>query len=126
MTARFPHNMRMPMTDTRKALLQIHFCVLLWGVTAILGKLITLPALPLVWWRMLLVVAMLALLAGLLAGIVPAHEAFSGFGDDIIVIVAAALLVSAAVARSGAVETAMSAPALALALALAPAASGLT
>ncbi|MGV8959534.1 MAG: DMT family transporter [Stenotrophomonas sp.] len=51
----------MPMTDTRKALLQIHFCVLLWGVTAILGKLITLPALPLVWWRMLLVVAMLAL-----------------------------------------------------------------
>ena len=52
-------------------------------------------------------VAMLALLAGLIAGIVPAHEAFSGFGDDIIVIVAAALLVSAAVARSGAVETAM-------------------
>ena len=48
--------------DTRKALWQIHFCVLLWGVTAILGKLITLPALPLVWWRMLLVTAMLALL----------------------------------------------------------------
>ena len=46
----------------RKALLQIHFCVLLWGVTAILGKLITLPALPLVWWRMLIVVAALALL----------------------------------------------------------------
>jgi len=56
------HNTRMPMTDTRKALLQIHFCVLLWGVTAILGVLISLPALPLVWWRMLLVVAMLALL----------------------------------------------------------------
>jgi len=37
------------------ARLQIHFCVLLWGFTAILGKLITLPALPLVWWRMLLV-----------------------------------------------------------------------
>ena len=48
--------------DTRKALWQIHFCVLLWGITAILGKLITLPALPLVWWRMLLVTAMLALL----------------------------------------------------------------
>ncbi|HYG06000.1 MAG TPA: DMT family transporter [Stenotrophomonas sp.] len=45
----------------RKALLQIHFCVLLWGVTAILGKLITLPALPLVWWRMLIVVAALLL-----------------------------------------------------------------
>ncbi|MCL7714324.1 DMT family transporter [Stenotrophomonas mori] len=52
----------MPTDDTRKALLQVHFCVLLWGVTAILGKLISLPALPLVWWRMLLVVAMLALL----------------------------------------------------------------
>ncbi len=45
-----------------KALLQIHFCVLLWGFTAILGKLITLPALPLVWWRMLLVVVALALI----------------------------------------------------------------
>lgn len=55
-------NARMPMTDTRRALLQIHFCVLLWGITAILGKMISLPALPLVWWRMLLVVAMLALL----------------------------------------------------------------
>jgi len=38
---------------------QIHFCVLLWGFTAILGKLITLPALALVWWRMLIVVAVL-------------------------------------------------------------------
>jgi drug/metabolite transporter (DMT)-like permease len=43
------------MTPARKAHFQIHFCVLLWGVTAILGKLITLAALPLVWWRMLLV-----------------------------------------------------------------------
>jgi drug/metabolite transporter (DMT)-like permease len=51
----------MPITDTRKAFLQIHCCVLLWGFTAILGKLITLPALPLVWWRMLIVVAALAL-----------------------------------------------------------------
>ncbi|WP_243039766.1 DMT family transporter [Dyella sedimenti] len=40
---------------------QIHFCVLLWGFTAILGKLITLPALSLVWWRMLLVTAALLL-----------------------------------------------------------------
>jgi drug/metabolite transporter (DMT)-like permease len=45
------------MAPDRKALLQIHFCVLLWGFTAILGKLITLPALALVWWRMLIVVA---------------------------------------------------------------------
>ncbi|WP_266170107.1 DMT family transporter [Dyella subtropica] len=43
------------MQAVAKARLQIHFCVLLWGFTAILGKLITLPALPLVWWRMLLV-----------------------------------------------------------------------
>ena len=50
------------MTLASKALLQIHFCVVLWGFTAILGKLITLPALALVWWRMLIVVAVLALL----------------------------------------------------------------
>lgn len=49
------------MTPTTKAQLQIHFCVVLWGFTAILGKLITLPALPLVWWRMLIVVAVLSL-----------------------------------------------------------------
>ena len=47
--------------NTTRALWQIHLCVLLWGFTAILGKLITLPALPLVWWRMLLVVASLLL-----------------------------------------------------------------
>ena len=49
------------MTPTGKAQWQIHFCVILWGFTAILGKLITLPALALVWWRMLIVVAALAL-----------------------------------------------------------------
>ncbi len=65
----FGDNPRMPNADTRTALLQIHFCVLLWGVTAILGKLITLPALPLVWWRMLLVVAMLALLPRVWSGL---------------------------------------------------------
>ncbi len=52
-------------------------------------------------------VAMLALLAGLVSGIVPAHAAFTGFSDDIVVIVASALVVSAAVARSGAVERLM-------------------
>ncbi len=49
------------MTPTAKAQWQIHFCVILWGFTAILGKLITLQALALVWWRMLIVVAALAL-----------------------------------------------------------------
>jgi drug/metabolite transporter (DMT)-like permease len=43
------------MQPVTKARLQIHFCVLLWGFTAILGKLITLPAMSLVCWRMLLV-----------------------------------------------------------------------
>jgi len=43
------------MTPHARALLQMHICVLLWGFTAIFGKLITLPALQLVWWRMLLV-----------------------------------------------------------------------
>lgn len=45
----------MPLSQQGKALLQIHFCVVLWGLTAILGKLISLPAAALVWWRMLLV-----------------------------------------------------------------------
>src|SRR5215831_6097584 len=43
------------MKPSTRALFQIHFCVVLWGFTAILGKAITLSALPLVWWRMLLV-----------------------------------------------------------------------
>jgi drug/metabolite transporter (DMT)-like permease len=51
---------RHDMNAATKAQLQIHFCVLLWGFTAILGKLITLAALPLVWWRMVLVVIVLA------------------------------------------------------------------
>jgi drug/metabolite transporter (DMT)-like permease len=49
------------MTGTAKAYWQIHFCVLLWGFTAILGKLISLPALALVCWRMLLVSGLLLL-----------------------------------------------------------------
>jgi len=48
------------MNPHRRALIQMHVCVLLWGFTAILGKLITLPALQLVWWRMLLVTVSLA------------------------------------------------------------------
>ena len=49
------------MGDTRTAHWQIHACVFLWGFTAILGKLISLPALALVWWRMLLVTVALLL-----------------------------------------------------------------
>ncbi len=55
----------------RRALLQIHFCVVLWGFTAILGKLITLAALPLVWWRMLLVSGSLLLVPRFWRGLRP-------------------------------------------------------
>jgi di/tricarboxylate transporter len=50
-------------------------------------------------------VAVLALLAGVVAGVIPADAAFEGFSDDIVIIVGSALVVSAAVARSGIVET---------------------
>jgi drug/metabolite transporter (DMT)-like permease len=43
------------MSPVNRAWLQIHFCVVLWGFTAILGKVIALPALPIVWWRMAIV-----------------------------------------------------------------------
>ena len=49
-------------------------------------------------------VALGALLAGLLTGLVPAKAAFSGFTSDVVVIIATALIVSAAIARSGLVE----------------------
>jgi drug/metabolite transporter (DMT)-like permease len=47
------------MPAVRRAALQMQLCVLLWGFTAILGKAISLPAVPLVFWRMLLVTGML-------------------------------------------------------------------
>lgn len=46
-------------------------------------------------------VAMLALLLAVSVGVVPVGKAFSGFSDDIVVIVGSALVVSAAVSRSG-------------------------
>ena len=53
----------------RKAFWQIHVCVLLWGFTAILGKLITLPAQALVVWRMALVALFLAILPKVWRGV---------------------------------------------------------
>lgn len=53
-------------------------------------------------------VAVIALLAAFAVGIVPADQVFSGFGSDIVIIVASALILSAAVSRSGVVELAMS------------------
>lgn len=49
-------------TKERRSLLQLHGCVLLWGFTAILGRLISLPADALVVWRMILVTLMLAII----------------------------------------------------------------
>ncbi|HET9538323.1 MAG TPA: SLC13 family permease [Mesorhizobium sp.] len=54
-------------------------------------------------WRYDLVAAM-ALLAAVLVGIVSPDQAFKGFSDDIVIIVGSALVVSAAVARSGVIE----------------------
>jgi di/tricarboxylate transporter len=48
-----------------------------------------------------------ALLVALAVGIVPYEEAFTGFSDDIVIIVGSALLVSAGVARSGIMEAAI-------------------
>jgi di/tricarboxylate transporter len=50
-------------------------------------------------------VAGLALLVAILVGVVPFDQAFSGFSNDILVIVGAALLVSAAVTRSRLMES---------------------
>ncbi|MET3582616.1 di/tricarboxylate transporter [Mesorhizobium robiniae] len=52
-------------------------------------------------------VAAAALLLALAVGIVPFDEAFSGFSDDIVIIVGSALLVSAGIARSGIMEVAI-------------------
>ena len=39
---------------------QLHFIVFIWGFTAILGKLISIDAIPLVWYRMLLASVLIA------------------------------------------------------------------
>jgi di/tricarboxylate transporter len=58
-----------------------------------------------VWGRIRYdLVAGLALFVALLVGVVPFDQAFSGFSNDILVIVGAALLVSAAVTRSRLME----------------------
>lgn len=79
----FTH-LRGVMTSQAKAHWQLHFCVLLWGFTAILGKLITLTALQLVWWRMLLVTLALLLVPRVwreLRAMPPRHvAAYAGIG----------------------------------------------
>jgi len=53
------------------------------------------------------VIALTALLVGLAIGVIPAKAAFDGFRNDVTVIIACALVVSAAFARSGIVELAL-------------------
>ncbi len=43
-------------SDKLKSYLHLHVIVFIWGFTAVLGKLISLDALPLVWYRMLFAV----------------------------------------------------------------------
>ncbi|HWL05416.1 MAG TPA: SLC13 family permease [Xanthobacteraceae bacterium] len=70
---------------------QILACLVLTGTMALF-----------IWGRLRYdLVALISLVAGLAAGIVPFDKAFSGFSDDIVIIVASALLVSAAVQKSG-------------------------
>lgn len=54
------------------------------------------------------IVAIIALLAALALGLVPPDKAFTGFSDELVIIVASALVLSAAVQRSGVIETALS------------------
>ncbi|MFN4283692.1 MAG: SLC13 family permease [Alphaproteobacteria bacterium] len=52
-------------------------------------------------------VAMLALMAAVACGVVGPEDAFRGFSDDIVIIIGSALVISAAVAKSGIAEAAM-------------------
>jgi di/tricarboxylate transporter len=62
----------------------------------------------LIWGRIRYdLVAMMALVAAIACGIVRPDRAFRGFSDDIVIIVGSALVVSAAIGRSGLVEVLM-------------------
>jgi di/tricarboxylate transporter len=61
-----------------------------------------------IWGRLRYdLVSLASLLTGVLIGVVPSQHAFDGFKSDVVVIIAAALVVSAAFARSGVIEVAM-------------------
>ncbi|NHM07237.1 DMT family transporter [Flavobacterium sp. CYK-4] len=49
------------LSDNLKSYLHLHLIVFVWGFTAVLGALISLDALPLVWYRMALAVVFIAL-----------------------------------------------------------------
>ena len=72
-----------------------------WLSVALLGAMMVF----FVWGRFRYdVTAVLALLAALALGLVPPEKAFVGFSDDIVIIVGSALVLSAAVQRSGLIE----------------------
>jgi drug/metabolite transporter (DMT)-like permease len=48
-------------SDNLKSYLHLHLIVFIWGFTAVLGALITLDALPLVWFRMLFALGFIAI-----------------------------------------------------------------
>lgn len=52
-------------------------------------------------------VSLIVLLIGMAVGVVPVKEAFTGFTSDVVVIIATALIVSAAIAKSGVIESAL-------------------
>jgi len=71
------------------------------AVVALLGGMIAL----FVWTRLRYeLVALMGLVAAVGLGVVPAAKAFDGFKDQIVIIVASALIVSAAISRSGIVQ----------------------
>jgi drug/metabolite transporter (DMT)-like permease len=51
------------LSDNIKSYLHLHFIVFIWGFTAVLGALISLDALPLVWFRMSIAVVLIYLYA---------------------------------------------------------------
>jgi di/tricarboxylate transporter len=57
-------------------------------------------------WRYDLI-ALAALAVGIAIGLIPVKDAFDGFANDIVIIIASALVLSAAVARSGVVDLVM-------------------
>ena len=51
------------MKEPLRSYLSLHFSIVLFGFTAVLGAINSLSAIPLVWWRILLTVISLGLFA---------------------------------------------------------------
>ncbi|MES2907434.1 MAG: SLC13 family permease [Pseudomonadota bacterium] len=54
------------------------------------------------------IIALIALFASVVTGVVPAAKAFSGFSDPVVITVGAILIISAAISRSGFIDYALS------------------